>query len=212
MDKHPKYTPEDREDFSFLNQFSRETSVFQVPDEYFEQSGNHIMDLIEEEELLAQEAPRLSSIPKHNIFAVPAEYWQQLTHSLRPKLEQTDNPFISLNRWKDFVNMKYVGYGIAAAVTLLLLGVWVRYGQLSTPDPANIGIEVALASIPTEELMWEINDHEFSDTDEIARLLVREGIDEDQIGYIPEEWLSKNEMDMFLDDLEVSDINDEWFE
>jgi len=212
MDNHKKYTPEDREDFPPFDQFSGGASVFQVPDGYFEQASNHIMDLIEEDELLTQEAPMLSSIPKQNIFVVPAEYWEQLIQSLRSKLDQADNPFLSLNRWKDSINIKYIGYGVAAAVTLLLLGVWVRYGQSVTNEPASTGIEVALASVPTEELMWEINDHEFSDTDKIARLLAREGIEEAQIGYIPEAWLSKDEIDLFLDDLEVSDIQEEWFE
>ncbi len=92
------------------------------------------------------------------------------------------------------------------------MGVWYRTVEQQEIFSQPEALEVSLAGIPTETLMKEINGKTFSDIDNMAKMLKREGIEDIHLGYLPQEWLSNEESELLLEDLDVSDIKEEWFQ
>ena len=194
-------------------EFPKKGNIFQVPDGFFEAHREELFATIEEEQLRA-EAPLLFGIPKKEFFTVPEGFFRDFPASLQKGLrtEETRNlrPGIANSRPK--LIFSRLGYSIAAAIAILLVGIWL----IQTPSQDSLPKEtynMVLTEIPTEVLL-EAVPSDISSTSFLAEAFSQNGIEE-----IPGEilsgwdWEEEEEIEI-LENLDLSefDLEEEWLQ
>lgn len=120
---------------SFLDQVSRE-GPFEAPDRYFGSFMSVLADKIEDEDVL-ENAPNLRAAGKENIFLQPSHYAASFPNKVMETIQASQPSATRTLRqlWQHPQQLVYA-MSVAAAVVLLVMGMWVIGDQTHTQDTA----------------------------------------------------------------------------
>jgi len=201
MDQYNRQQDDALNETPHLRNLKDKQSVFQVPENYFDTQSQALHSLLEDQMYLEQEAPILAKISKKNVFQVPAGYWENFTTEIQENVKPRSRTIIKT------LNTRFSswGYSIAAAILVLLLGIWVIPFIRHTDPASQMDLETSLASIPTEALWDEVASIGHQDTRQIVLALQSEGIEPSQIGYLPDDWLTEQEAEKIFEEWDLSE-------
>lgn len=107
---------------------------FKTPEGYFEGFHDRLMDRIQSEE----NPEDTSVIPKSDGFAVPKDYFEQLTEKVVSKAHPKEGKVVQL---KSYRNLYYALTGVAAVLLLFFGLTWNSSPEIGFEDLANAEID-----------------------------------------------------------------------
>ena len=199
----------------FLDSLKKE-EVFQVPESYFEDLNGKLKDRIEDDEI-QQITDGWGEKEKKTLFETPEGYLEQLPDKIRKRV--LDLPS-NLNPSASSRGRRWLRHGtwasIAAAVVLLfLLGYWLNEPKSGKSDiplveiSAEQQLQQSLEQASGDELLAAI------DVEDYSLDMIIEAMDEDDLAALPGTYeleLTEDEISDLLDDVEISDFEEDLFE